>query len=75
MEYRLTLDSLPKQIKLRLKDYYTVTRSNTGEFQSLKASGKCAFCDRSKDRKTTKSYTNCSTFTCRDYCLDCFKVH
>lgn len=44
MEYRLTLDSFPKQIKLRLKDYCTKYRPNAGELQHLKASSKFVFC-------------------------------
>lgn len=73
MEYRLTLDSLPKQMKFRLKDYCNVTKPSTRELQRLKA---CAFCDRSKDRITTKVYAR---LICKGHFIkiysDSFEVH
>ncbi|CAI6353470.1 unnamed protein product [Macrosiphum euphorbiae] len=78
MEYRLTLDCLPKQIKLRLNEYCNITRPNVGEIQRVQASGRCTFCDRSKDRKATKVCTNCARLICRDHiietCPDCFEA-
>ncbi|XP_060859046.1 uncharacterized protein LOC132936345 [Metopolophium dirhodum] len=78
MEYRLTLDCLPKQIKLRLNEYCNITRPNVGEIQRVRASGRCTFCDRSKDRKATKVCTNCARLICRDHiietCPDCFEA-
>lgn len=78
MEYRLTMDCLPKQIKLRLNEYCNITRPNVGEIQRVRASGRCTFCDRSKDRKATKVCTNCARLICRDHiietCPDCFEA-
>lgn len=76
LKYRLTIDVLPKTIKFRLKQYATKTNEAAGTSQRVRASGRCAFCERAKDRKTTKVCTNCARLICRDHiietCPDCF---
>ncbi|KAE9528810.1 hypothetical protein AGLY_012385 [Aphis glycines] len=76
LKYRLTIDLLPKTIKFRLKQYATKTNEAAGTSQRVRASGRCAFCERAKDRKTTKVCTNCARLICRDHlietCPDCF---
>lgn len=72
----LTIDLLPKTIKFRLKQYATKTNEAAGTSQRVRASGRCAFCERAKDRKTTKVCTNYARLICRDHiietCPDCF---
>ncbi|XP_050064943.1 piggyBac transposable element-derived protein 4-like [Aphis gossypii] len=46
LKYRLTIDLLPKTIKFRLKQYSTKTNEATGTSQRVRASGRCAFCER-----------------------------
>ncbi|VVC46295.1 PiggyBac transposable element-derived protein [Cinara cedri] len=46
--------------------------------QKLRSSNRCAFCERAKDKKTTKVCTNCIKPICRDHlieiCQDCFTL-
>jgi len=76
LKYRLTIDVLPKTIKFRLKQNATKTNEAAGTSQRVRVSGRCAFCERAKDRKTTKVCTNCARLICRDHiietCPDCF---
>jgi hypothetical protein len=57
MKYGLTLDCLPKQIKLRLNECCDITKPNVGELQCVRASRRCTLCDRSKNRKSAKACT------------------
>lgn len=53
VEYRSTIQSLPKEIKTKMVKYgFTVNA--TEEFQRFRQSGRCSFCDKNKDRKTTE---------------------
>lgn len=75
LQYRSTIDSLPQSIKTRLKMYGYKPKLQVGE-QRIRTSGRCNFCDRQRDRKTTKVCTNCAKLICRDHlveiCPDCF---
>lgn len=77
LKYRMTKDMLPKTIKCKIRQYCnTLYGETSGIDQRVRASGRCAFCERSKDRKTTKVCTNCAKLICRDHlietCPDCF---
>lgn len=77
MEYSLTLDSLPKQIKLRYNEYHNITTSNVEKIQRVRGFGRFTFCTGSKYRKATKVFTNRANLICRDIietCTDCFKA-
>ncbi|CAI6356490.1 unnamed protein product [Macrosiphum euphorbiae] len=75
LQYRATILSLPKNIKTRLNIYGYKPTLQVGE-QRVRASGRCQFCDRQRDRKTTKVCTNCAKLICRDHlvevCPECF---
>jgi len=75
LQYRATILSLPKNIKTRLNIYGYKSTLQVGE-QRVRASGRCQFCDRQRDRKTTKVCTNCAKLICRDHlvevCPECF---
>jgi len=64
-----------KNIKTRLNIYGYKPTLHVGE-QRVRASGRCQFCDRQRDRKTTKVCTNCTKLICRDHlvevCPECF---
>lgn len=69
MEYRCTIKSLPNEIKTKIVKYgFSV--NPTEEFQRFRKSGRCSFCDRNKDRKTTKVCTNCAKLICRDHLIE-----
>lgn len=77
LKYRMTLDMLPRTIKFKIRQYCNTQDGQTsGIDQRVRAQGRCAFCERSKDRKTTKVCTNCAKLICRDHlietCPDCF---
>ncbi|KAE9525832.1 hypothetical protein AGLY_014058, partial [Aphis glycines] len=77
LKYRMTKDMLPKTIKYKIMQYCnTLYRETSGIDQRVRAFGRCAFCEQSKDRKTTKVCTNCAKLICRDHlietCPDCF---
>jgi len=75
LQYRATILSLPKNIKTRLNIYGYKPTLQVGE-QRVRASGRCQFCERQRDRKTTKVCTNCAKLICRDHlvevCPECF---
>lgn len=75
LQYRATILSLPKNIKTQLNIYGYKPTLQVGE-QRVRASGRCQFCDRQHDRKTTKVCTNCAKLICRDHlvevCPECF---
>lgn len=54
LKYRSTLEMLPRTIKIRLKQYCN-TNQNEENIQRVRASGRCAFCDRARDRTGNKS--------------------
>ncbi|XP_008178754.1 piggyBac transposable element-derived protein 4-like [Acyrthosiphon pisum] len=77
LKYRLTIDVLPKTIKLRLKQYGTKTNEAAGTSQRVRASGRCAFCERAKDRKSNlwlhkPVCTNFARLICRDHIIETF---
>ncbi|KAL4126018.1 hypothetical protein QTP88_010250 [Uroleucon formosanum] len=57
------------------KRAYYKPKLQVGE-QRVRASGRCQFYDRQRDRKTTKVCTNCAKLICRDHlvevCPECF---
>ncbi|XP_026808064.1 uncharacterized protein LOC113550438 [Rhopalosiphum maidis] len=58
LRYRMTKDMLPKTIKYKIKQYCnTLYDETSGINQRVRASERCAFCERSKDRETTKVCT------------------
>jgi len=69
MEYRCTIISLPKEIKNKIVKYGFHVNA-TEEIQRIRQSGRCSFCDRNKDRKTTKVCTNCARLICRDHLIE-----
>lgn len=69
LEFRCTIQSLPKEIKNKMVRY-GLNVNSTEEFQRVRQSGRCSFCDRNKDRKTTKVCTNCARLICRDHLIE-----
>jgi len=53
IEYHIIIQSLPNEIKTKMVEYGFYVK-DTEEFQRVRQSGRCFFCDRSKDRKTTE---------------------
>lgn len=77
LKYRASRVSHPKTIKTRLNLYGWKLKLQVDE-QRIRTSGRCQFCDRQRDRKTTKVITNCVKLICKDrlieICLECFSA-
>ncbi|KAF0702662.1 piggyBac transposable element-derived protein 1-like [Aphis craccivora] len=58
-----------KILKTRLNIYGYKPTLQVGE-QRVRASGRCQFCDRQRDRKTKKVCTNCAKLICRDHLVE-----
>ncbi|KAF0697854.1 piggyBac transposable element-derived protein 4-like, partial [Aphis craccivora] len=58
-----------KILKTRLNIYGYKPTLQVGK-QRVRASGRCQFCDRQRDRKTTKVCTNCAKLICRDHLVE-----
>lgn len=75
---RATIEVLPRSIKIRLNQYCKDTNNEVGAVQRIRTSGRCAFCERSRDRKTKKVCTNCAKLICKDHlieiCPECFDI-
>lgn len=75
---RATIDVLPRTIKIRLRQYCEPTNNDIGAHQRIRATGRCAFCEHVRDRKTKKVCTNCAKLICKDHlieiCPECFDI-
>lgn len=73
---RATNNTLPKPLQAKIK-HLTEPVEEVGP-QAIRKGGRCHFCPRAKDRKTTKCCANCGKPICKEHvvesCLDCFTV-
>jgi hypothetical protein len=70
---RITIPAVRIEIKSSIRKYFNVQPPQESR---VKTSGRCKFCDRTRDRKTTKVCTTCVKLICRDHlievCPDCY---
>jgi len=73
VQNRITIPAVQIEVKSSIRKYFNVQSLQESR---VKASGRCSFCERSKDRKTTKVCTTCIRLKCRDHlisvCPDCY---
>lgn len=73
VQNRITIPAVRIEVKSSIRKYFNVQPLQESR---VKASGRCSFCERSKDRKTTKVCTTCIRLICRDHlisvCPDCY---
>jgi len=73
VQNRITIPAVRIEVKSSIRKYFNVQQLQESR---VKASGRCSFCERSKDRKTTKVCTTCIRLICRDHlisvCPDCY---
>lgn len=72
VKIRVTIPAVRLQVKSMIKKYFDVQET----IQNVRSKGRCSFCERTRDRKTTKVCTTCVKLICRDHiievCPDCY---
>lgn len=74
VKIRATIPAVRLQVKSMIKKYFDVQET----IQNVRSKGRCSFCERTRDRKTTKVCTTCVKLICRDHiievCPDCYAI-
>lgn len=73
VQYRITIPAVRIETKSAIRKYFNVPKQQESR---VRTSGRCSFCDRTRDRKTTKVCTTCVKLICRDHlievCPECY---
>lgn len=73
VQYRITISAVRIETKSAIRKYFNVQKPQEPR---VRASGRCSFCDRNRDRKTTKVCTTCVKLICRyhliEVCPECY---
>ncbi|KAL4142760.1 hypothetical protein QTP88_005167 [Uroleucon formosanum] len=73
VQCRMTIPAVRVEVKSSIRKYFNIQPLQESR---VRASGRCSFCERTRDRKTTKVCTTCIKLICRDHlisvCPECY---